>query len=455
MIGTSRETFQTRIFDQILALSRERLLFRLRSRHDIRRSWPPPKTSVLPLHDKINRLLEDISSQNLIVGVDLLSEHLTLLRNSLIDVEENPSTRLAETLESAVRRSWEVSNLNNTKSLETQLQALGATEELYKSRLVLDIDKISRYLEICKYLMRFSRHHRSRAIFSDIRLEVCTAPPICQPQGSRIRCGVHGEVQLVLHYEQFPKTLPPRCIGSSKSACYLCDLFIEKHGSYHISHSHKRLYEKWTVPNPSWMTPDQVAKFEVILSTMNEELVRQINLKRPKRTYASGPESRAHLLLLPDGAYIASPLTSVLSQPQPPISQHLSTNIAEIPISTLETSTSTLTLHTATPQGSPSVSTYRLHNLPFSIPFTKALISSVLKVGKIAYILDLEDVSSGHIQISEHIDGASRKDVLRVNARDPILDSILSLRDGADEHMLTFCVHDNNRCELEIVVRWT
>lgn len=401
------------------------------------------------LHEKIDGLLESISLQNLDGKDGSLSTHLSLLKQSLKDAEANLSGDVIGALKVVVQRSCEVCNLNGAKSLESQLRELGATKDLYESRLVVDIDKISKYLNICKELMRFSRREKSRPVFSNIRLEVCTAPPVSRPPGSRMECCVHAEVQLVLHYERYPAVFPPRCIGSSKSACFLCDLFIAKHRKFHISHTHKRLYEKWTVPEASWMSPQQKTKLEKILKAMNTELVRLLALDKPKRLYDNGPESRVHLLILPEGATISSPLTSVLShvQTNPSLSKTISTTKPKA-------STSTLTLNTITPNGTPAITVYNLNHLPLLLKINAFTKSSTLLVEKLAYIFDLEDIQSGQLQISEYVYGVGER-CLRVNARDPVLDSILALRDGLDEHVLRFCVHDDDRHELQIVVRWT
>lgn len=59
---------------------------------------------------------------------------------------------------------------------------------------------------------------------------------------------IHAEVQLLFFYEQSPDKSRPRIICSSKSACYLCDLFIKIHGKFHIPRTHGRLYDKWILP---------------------------------------------------------------------------------------------------------------------------------------------------------------------------------------------------------------
>ncbi|CZR64280.1 uncharacterized protein PAC_14178 [Phialocephala subalpina] len=441
--GKDSERYQARLLTQILTLSKDRLLVRLRSKHSTGDIWPPSKrANGTPLHKRIDGLLENISVLELNTGVEPLRGHLLLLRQSLIDTENATPDELMEALRVAVIQSWELSHLNGSRSLETQLQNLGATSDIYQNRIVLDIDKISRHFDICKDLMRFSRRSKSRAVFSDIRLEACTAPPTSIPPGSRVRCPVHGEVQLILYYEQHPTDHLPRCIGSSKSACFLCDRFIANHGRYHISHSHMHLHERWTVPMPLWMSPQQRARFEEILGAMNDELVRL--LQEPRRIYTNSPESLAHMLILPEGAIASPTTTSIVSQAKLPSLKEITTPKA---------SSSTLTLSTVTSSGLSLASVYYLDSLPLSINIRRATKLCTLLVHNISYIFDLEDVKFGQLQVSEHVD--VQTDVSRINTRDLASDSDVAVRDEKDERMLTFCVHDNNRHELRIEIQWT
>ena len=62
------------------------------------------------------------------------------------------------------------------------------------------------------------------------------------------RWKVHAEIQLLFFYELNPKTHPPRMLCSSKSACYLCSLFVRTHGRFHVPRTHGRLYDRWFLP---------------------------------------------------------------------------------------------------------------------------------------------------------------------------------------------------------------
>lgn len=56
------------------------------------------------------------------------------------------------------------------------------------------------------------------------------------------------ESPLLLFYEFHPERCKPRVICSSKSACYLCNLFVRLHGHFYMPRCHGVLYEKWTLP---------------------------------------------------------------------------------------------------------------------------------------------------------------------------------------------------------------
>ena len=77
---------------------------------------------------------------------------------------------------------------------------------------------------------------------------------------------VHAEIQLLLFYEQQPHKIRPRIISSSKSACYLCNLFIHLHGEFHISRTHGRLYDRWILPE---RPINEVAANRPLLSVIN------------------------------------------------------------------------------------------------------------------------------------------------------------------------------------------
>lgn len=55
---------------------------------------------------------------------------------------------------------------------------------------------------------------------------------------------VHAEIQILYFYEQRPHHPLPRAISSSKSACFLCNLFLEIHGKIFVPRTHGRTYDR-------------------------------------------------------------------------------------------------------------------------------------------------------------------------------------------------------------------
>ena len=84
---------------------------------------------------------------------------------------------------------------------------------------------------------------------------------------------VHAEIQLLFFYELNPERIRPRTICSSKSACYLCDLFFRLHGQYYVPRTHGRLYHRWTVPDWHTLLPEMRRRdFDVLLRKFSDIL---------------------------------------------------------------------------------------------------------------------------------------------------------------------------------------
>lgn len=266
------------------------------------------------------------------------------------------------------------------ESLETLLRSLGLPQEVSESRAVLEIDKIGRYYVICDSLIRLNCRREYCSILSQLRLQILTALEPVHPLGARVLCRVHGEVQLVMPHERDLSPFPARAIGSSKSAYFLCDLFIAKHGKFGISHTHKRLYEKWTWPQLGWMNMEQTNTFIEIVEAMNGDLVNLISAKRRKPSLmGSAIESRAHLLVLPNGAGITSSTASHATALP---------NIREETENQIEVRSVIVLASTASSAGTRRRQRrlYAAINLPVEIDVDETTISCTLVVGSVDYI---------------------------------------------------------------------
>ncbi|KAK1754851.1 hypothetical protein QBC47DRAFT_202662 [Echria macrotheca] len=85
----------------------------------------------------------------------------------------------------------------------------------------------------------------------------------------------HAEVQIIAYLELHPPAIKPRVIASNKDACYLCNLFIQIHGQFHIPKTHGKLYPGWRMPAiPAFQGVE--ARFNHALEERIGETIKQI-----------------------------------------------------------------------------------------------------------------------------------------------------------------------------------
>ena len=141
-------------------------------------------------------------------------------------------------------------------------------------------------------------------------------------QNRMFRCGtkwkVHAEVQLLLFYELNPTIRPPRVICSSKSACYLCNLFFQIHGQFQIPRTHGRIYDKWILP---FWPPEQlhmIDKLAPVVLRFNEALRSKIvEILRGKKARLSHPNESTIAICEPWSS------NSTILPPQPDLARSL------------------------------------------------------------------------------------------------------------------------------------
>jgi hypothetical protein len=397
-----------------------------------------------PLHEMIKRkLVDSYSVRNHSGQVSYPRAALLSLVDSMKKVETGPEDGQVELLKEVVRNSWQVSNRGSSKSLETTLKDLGLGITITESREVLEIDKLSKYLQLCNDLIRLSRQPTTREHFKNLRLEVCSSYDESKPIGASELCFVHSEVQLILFYEREPRHPLPRAIGSSKSACFLCDLFIKYHGGFGISHSHMSLTTRWTIPEVSWMSVQQVGRIQGIIRDMDSEIRSLLGKKVYPDTFAI--QSRAHLLQIEKNSSIAPSVGSpAISETHTVVGSPLHTQSMSpvpSPIGSVVNKTVTRTL-------------YYFQDLPINIKIDPSIISCTLLAGKVDYLFDLELVQSGHLLVKKMNTERDISEKWRVNVRELSLLNELSVKDEEDTRILDVCVHDAEQHELQITFMW-
>ncbi len=96
---------------------------------------------------------------------------------------------------------------------------------------------------------------------------------------------IHAEIQLLFFYELNPDIPPPRFVCSSKSACYLCDLFINSHGKFRLPRTHGRLYDKWILPECSTNQALYSQSIQLAIdrcnTTLEGKILQTLNTRRP------------------------------------------------------------------------------------------------------------------------------------------------------------------------------
>ena len=141
-------------------------------------------------------------------------------------------------------------------------------------------DAMSRIANSGVSSLQFSRTHRKLA-----RTKYQNRMFHCET-----RWKVHAEIQLLLFYELNPTIRPPRIICSSKSACYLCNLFFQIHGQFQIPRTHGRIYDKWILP---FWPPEQlhmIDKLAPVILRFNAALRSKIiEVLRQKKARLSHP----------------------------------------------------------------------------------------------------------------------------------------------------------------------
>ena len=278
---------------EIIQFDYLRILFRLRSRHLSKNKYGQFKRGKDGSIVQLSRLIDSASPSQLNAVTAGAQEPTIWSRvdnlSTAFDTFEalttpNPdSWETQSTLLSIIKQSNEITA---GRSLDVTLSSSIFPDAQQKRSIVDKIRKVGRYHFISRYLIEAARSLKS--LFS--RVSVVPLPPVAvnppgpitfeyalrcvsESQGrddlesaierykdksvslvqnefehqlreSTTRWKVHAEIKLLLFYESQHTLRIPRVICSSKKACYLCDLFIKKHGKYFMPRTHGKLYDK-------------------------------------------------------------------------------------------------------------------------------------------------------------------------------------------------------------------
>jgi OTT_1508-like deaminase len=283
LLELTREICAQQIFEKVMILSRTRIHSRLQSVQ-----WKKPayfRSDPEPLHQGLKKFSHWLKQQHPKSHSEgaILVQQLDNLCSvcQRIDGIQGDTAEELQHLKDIVRKSYDVCTSNGNCTIENTISAHGFDpKHVCDNKYIRQVDKIGRYWGSCRLMAEASRKYKE--IFMNMGLQVI--PPYGELKspisfkGGIVSCHVHAEIQLLVFYGLNPNlsTSIPRILGVSKSACYLCDLFIQKHGQFFITKTHGRLHDQWTVPDLAEFLPNQLSEYQRILSEMYKEFELEI-----------------------------------------------------------------------------------------------------------------------------------------------------------------------------------
>ncbi|KAI9892525.1 MAG: hypothetical protein M1814_001482 [Vezdaea aestivalis] len=250
----SKDCAEEELFDLVIKLDKSKIVSRLKSElwkppNNFEKRPPPLCECLLWMHQNVSR-----TNPSQRTNLKLVSQKIHSLSSLVTAADSGGFQPLCENLKGIVRLVGDFAGSDISLEHFFERKRIQTTKEDKKA--VNALDKLGNYWRLCRRLCRFAMSKRYRSSFVPIRLAFLDQHSRHKINGlSRY---VHAEVQLVVFHRQHKDSPKPRVIGTSKAACYLCDLFLSHHPQYTISATHGMLYEQWTIPDlPSYDLNDR------------------------------------------------------------------------------------------------------------------------------------------------------------------------------------------------------
>ncbi|KAL8868584.1 MAG: hypothetical protein Q9174_004894, partial [Haloplaca sp. 1 TL-2023] len=263
---SSQRLCVTSLFEAVVKLNRDRIRSRLSPEH----GRVPQKKAMMLQHLRalVPPLRQDFTTKELGDRLEELSDtYEKASRSPLNGVEE------LQLLQQAVKCSHYLCILMDSVTNQPW------SSKYVDSKWIETVRKLGRYYGLCIFLAKMTRLYPE--LFNNLTLRVpkpyktvrTTVSNQVTSKQPAVYCLVHAEIQLIVFYDSQSSEViqRPRALGVCKSACFLCDLFISLHDKYHISHTHGRLYDLWTLPDLKEYTPVQRRQYQNIIQAMNRK----------------------------------------------------------------------------------------------------------------------------------------------------------------------------------------
>ena len=171
------------------------------------------------------------------------------------------------------------------------------------------ISQLARYAGLCRTLSKLCRQYTQHFSATEIVI-VRPYRTVCGTWRTSMKLYVHAEVCLITHHELQRTTPKPRVIGSSRSACYLCESFVRAHGQYFITSTHHTFFTRWTVPDLIEFKEDTRKRYSEALNMVNRDVLAASKASG-KYLLASGPWINLSVADL--GRQLLSPILSSIA----------------------------------------------------------------------------------------------------------------------------------------------
>ncbi|KAH6700685.1 hypothetical protein BKA61DRAFT_207718 [Leptodontidium sp. MPI-SDFR-AT-0119] len=287
-------------FREVVSLDLDRILSRLRSRHaKLTRKTAGKRPLIEQLHDAIHS--RSIRATKTLEESRRRVEDLQSLFASLESIT-NPNVESIEVVGEIVKQVHAFSLATDlSRALQTSM-----IDPTLKAYLPEAIGKLGRYYSATSELVCAARHRDCR-LFESIEVEPFQIPMPASLSASHWK--VHAEIQLLFFYEVHPSRQRPRFICSSKSACYLCNLFFSIHGGFYVPRTHGRLYARWILPD--WMNipadrSEEFSRISMLLKEIIDGRVLRASRSKRKKRYHYPNES----VLLPLASWSSSGISA-------------------------------------------------------------------------------------------------------------------------------------------------
>ena len=248
----SDDTLTETLFTEVISLSHQRIKQRLQ----------PPSSGKTLLHERLREAISPFCSGNHDKFDEFSRVSSRILSAHLWDPEDSKAlVIMAYSLTESV-------GPNGCSILKELLRQTDMSLSLESTKLIAKFRQLGRYWALCQSLVKITKKHS--LLFQRTSIE--RLPPFLPWLQKGKSYHVHAEIQLILHYEASPHYPMPRIVGSSKKACYLCDLFIQKHRQFFVTKTHGRLYHQWTVLEIPGLGQDSIEKLRRTIQEVQQEL---------------------------------------------------------------------------------------------------------------------------------------------------------------------------------------